>query len=119
MKFLRNWLHVERPPGVALHATQTIELEQRREHVFPLCVRGIEDVLGGAIRTRDEQRGTIEATFGLIDSERLWCTLESLESGGTRVTIESRRGARPQPAKRSEYVRALAQFLQSHLTIGE
>lgn len=111
MKFLRDWLRVERPSGVGLHASRTIDLEEPRPEVFARCVRGIEDVLGGVIRERDQERGTIEATFGLIDSERLTCTLQSLEGGGTRAIIESRRGASPEPAKPSEYVRALAEFL--------
>lgn len=113
MKFLRNWLRVERPPGVALHASQTIELERSREAVFVQCLRGIEDVLGGAVRSRDERQGVIEATFGLVDSERLSCMLTSLDPARTRVIIESRRGASPEPAKPSQYVRALAEFLQS------
>lgn len=113
MKFLRDWLRVERPAGVALHAAQTIELDRSRDDVFAQCVRGIENVLGGIIRTRDEQRGVIEATFGLIDSERLTCTLEPLDERRTRAVIESRRGARPDPAKPSQYVRALAEFLQN------
>jgi hypothetical protein len=113
MKFLRDWLRVERPSGVALHASQTIELDRPRDDVFELCTRGIEDVLGGAIRSRDEERGIIEATFGLIDSERMSCTLEPLGQQRTRLIIESRRGARPQPAQPSQYVRALAEFLQN------
>lgn len=113
MKFLRNWLRVERPPGVALHAAQTLELERPYNDVFAQCVRGVEDVLGGVVRARDQQRGSIEATFGLIDSERLTCSLTSLDRERTRVVIESRRGARPEPAKPSQYVRALAEFLQS------
>ncbi|HET9097588.1 MAG TPA: hypothetical protein VFN37_13080 [Candidatus Baltobacteraceae bacterium] len=113
MKFLRNWLRVERPPGVALHATQTLELECPYDEVFAQCVRGIEDFLGGVVRTRDSQRGSIEATFGLIDSERLTCSLAPIDSERTRVIIESRRGARPEPAKPSQYVRALSEFLQS------
>lgn len=113
MRFFRNWLRVERPPGIALHATQTIELDCAPDAAFAVCVRGIEDVLGGVIRSRDEQHGIIEATFGLIDSERLTCTLTALDPHRTRVVIETRRGARPEPAKPSSYVRALAEFLQS------
>lgn len=113
MKFIRTWLHVERPPGVALHAAQTLELDRAHDEVFAQCVRGIEDVLGGAVRTSDREGGSIEATFGLIDSERLTCSIVPLDRGRTRVVIESRRGARPEPAKPSQYVRALAEFLQS------
>lgn len=112
MKFLRDWLRVDRPSGVALHATQTFELDRPYHDVFAQCERGIEDVLGGAIRSRDQARGAIEATFGLIDSERLTCTVTALDEHHTRVIIESRRGASPEPAKASQYVSALAEFLQ-------
>jgi hypothetical protein len=114
MKFLRDWLRVERPPGVALHPTQTVDVDRAYDAVFAQCVRGIEDVLGGAVRERNEQLGIIEATFGLIDSERLTCTVERLKEQRTRVIIESRRGASAQPAKSSQYVNALAEFLQTN-----
>lgn len=111
MKFLRNWLRVERPAGVATHASQTIEIDCACTDAFRRCVRGIEDVLGGAVREADQQRGTIEATFGLIDSERLTCKLAAIDDRRTRVTIESRRGISAAPAKPSTYVRALAGYL--------
>lgn len=111
MKWLRDWLRVERPAGVATHASQTLELEEPYEAAFAKCVRGIEDVLGGAVRERDEQRGTIEAAFGLVNSERLTCTLSRIDERHTRVIIESRRGASAEPAKPSQYVRALGEFL--------
>jgi hypothetical protein len=114
MKFLREWLRVQRPPGVALHPSQTVELASPLDAVFALCVRGIEDVLGGVVREGDAERGRVEATFGLVDSERLTCTLEPLEAQHTRVIIESRRGASVEPAKSSQYVRALADFLQTN-----
>lgn len=113
MKFIREWLRVERPPGVALHSSQTVDLDRPYAAAFQDCIRGIEDVLGGAVRERNEQRGSIEATFGLVDSERLTCTLTRANAERTRVLIESRRGARAEPAKPSHYVRALAEFLQS------
>jgi hypothetical protein len=114
VKFLRDWLRVERPSGVGLHAAQTVELDRPYDEVFALCVRGIEDVLGGAVRERDERRGIIEATFGLIDSERLTCIIERIDPERARVTIESRRGASAEPAKPSQYVHALAEFLQTN-----
>lgn len=113
MKFLRDWLRIERPAGVATHASQTFEIEDPYERVWENCVRGIEDVLGGAVRECSRERGTIEATFGLINSERLTCTLAALDPQRTRVTVESRRGASAEPAKPSQYVRALAEFLQT------
>lgn len=118
MKFLRDWLRVERPAGVATHASQTIELRQPYEQAYQACIRGIEDILGGAVRDADETRGSIEATFGLVNSERLTCTLQRITEQSTRIIIESRRGASAQPAKPSQYVRALAHFLQP-VTPGE
>lgn len=112
MKFLRNWLRVERPPGVATHASQTIEIDDAYADAFHRCVRGIEDVLGGAVRESDEQRGTIEATFGLINSERLSCKLAAIGDRRARIIIESRRGISAEPAKPSDYVRALAEYLR-------
>lgn len=111
MKFIRDWLRVQRPAGVAPHASQTVELEEPYAQAFRKCVRGIEDVLGGIVRESDERRGSIEATFGLINSERLTCTLERLDEQRTRAIVTSRRGASAEPAKPSQYVRALADYL--------
>ncbi len=113
MKFFRDWLRVERPPGVAPTASQTIVLERPCERLFQECIRGVEDVLGGSVRESDSQSGRIEATFGLVNSERLRCTIEKLDEHRTRVTVESRRGASAEPAKPSQYVRALVEFLQT------
>lgn len=95
--------------SVALHPSRSVELDLPKDAAFARCKRGIEDVLGGEIR--DERAGEwIEAPFGLIDSERLACTLTTIDPSHTRVTIETRRGARPE-APPSSYVSALAKYL--------
>jgi hypothetical protein len=111
VKFLRDWLRVERPAGVATHASRTIEVDQAYDQAFAQCVRGVEEVLGGAVREANVQSGMIEATFGLINSERLTCLLSRIQANRTRIIIESRRGISAEPAKPSEYVRTLADFL--------
>lgn len=111
MKFFRDWLKIERPAGVAPHASQTVAVDLAYDAAFARCIRGIEEVLGGAVRDRNEAAGTIEATFGLINSERLTCALEREQAQRTRIVITSRRGASAEPAKPSQYVRALAEFL--------
>lgn len=113
MKFLRDWLRIERPSGIAPTASQRIEVELPFADAWRKCMRGIEEVLGGAIREVDEQSGTMEATFGLVNSERLNCTVVQQTPTTTEVLIVSRRGASAEPAKPSQYVRALAQFLQT------
>jgi hypothetical protein len=113
MKFLREWLRIDRPSGVAPHASQTLDIALPYRDAFDACVRGVEDVLGGVVRERDDCAGTFEATFGLINSERLTCALERIGDRHTRVTVTSRRGASAEPARPSQYVHALAEFLQS------
>jgi hypothetical protein len=112
MSFILKWLRPERPPGVALHPSRTIELDAPFEVAFDRCVDGIEGALGGVIRERDAEHGTIEATFGLVNSERLSVSLDRMEDGRTRVLIESRRGLATQPSQGSQYVDALAHFLR-------
>jgi hypothetical protein len=112
MSFIFKWLRPERPPGVALHPSRTIELDVPFETAFDRCIDGIEGALGGVIRERDAQNGTIEATFGLVNSERLSVSLDRTADGRTRVLIESRRGLTTEPARGSQYVDALAGYLQ-------
>ncbi len=112
MSFIFKWLRPPRPPGVALHPSRTVDLDLPFEVAFDRCIEGIEGALGGAVRERDPQRGTIEATFGLVNSERISVSLERLDDGRTRVIIESRRGLSMEPPRSSQYVDALAHFLQ-------
>lgn len=119
MSFFFKWLRPERPPGVALHPTQTLELDVPYEIAFDRCIEGIEGVLGGVVQERNLQRGTIDATFGLVNSERITVTLERRAEGGTRVIIESRRGLATGPARGSQYVAALAHFLQPAVKPGD
>lgn len=112
MSFIFKWLRPERPSGVALHPSRTIEVDLPFAVAFDRCIEGIEGALGGVVRERNPERGTIEATFGLVNSERMSVTLQRMDDGRTRVIIESRRGLTAEPAHSSQYVDALARFLQ-------
>lgn len=111
MRFLRNWLRIERPAGVALRPSRSVECEETYDALFDRVVEGIEGVLGGVVRECDRERGRIEATFGLMFSERLTCTLEPIAPERTRVRIESRGLAQASSQAHSEYVETLARFL--------
>lgn len=112
MKAIFNWLRGERPAGAWVHPSRAIELEVPPHEAFARCVRGIEDVLGGSVREADAAAGHLEASFGLVDSERLICRVDGRE-GGSRVRIETRRGARPAGTLHSAYADALADYLSS------
>lgn len=86
-----------------------MEVDLSTQDAFARCKSGIENVLGGVV-TGERAGEWIEASFGLIDSERLACSFAAADSGRTRVTIETRRGARPDAAP-SRYVSALANYL--------
>jgi len=92
-----------------LHPSRSIELDLSPEAAQERCRYGIEGVLGGVVR--EERPGTVEATFGLIGSERLTCTIAGIGGGRSRVTIETRRGAQLGNPAPSPYVKALADFL--------
>jgi|SRR5579884_1106785 len=113
MRFLFKWLRVERPPGVALHPSRTIELDAPPSQAFRRSIEGIDRVLGGIVRDSNPDLRTIEATFGLINSERLTVRVEALERDRSRVIIESRRGVTGEAPRGSQYVDALANFLLS------
>jgi hypothetical protein len=106
---LSAWLGIDAPKTAALHAAQSVELDLTQDAAQERCRYGIEGVLGGVIR--EERSGTIEATFGLIGSERLTCTIAAIGGERSRVTLETRRGAQAGNPPRSPYVKALAEYL--------
>ena len=114
MQFLRRWLKAETAPTVALHPSRTLEIQAPAARTFERCVEGIERVLGGNVARKDPHAGTIEATFGLVGSERLNVSVEAIDANASRVRIESRRGALAAPQRQegsSSYVDALCAFL--------
>ena len=111
MSFFFKWLRTRPPERLILHPTRRLEVPAPFDAVFARCTAGIEGPLGGIIRETDTSRGIIEATFGLIDSERLTCTLQRVDSDRTGVIIESRRGPRLNEESGSSYVNALADYL--------
>ncbi len=113
MKFLRNWLNPERPAGVALHAGRNLEVLAPAAQVYARCIGGIEQILGGHVGRADAATGVIEASFGLINSERLTVRVRPLDDARTAVIIESRRGAVSSAPASSSYVAALADHLLS------
>lgn len=115
MKFLRNWLRVDRPSSAALHPTRTVVVEAPTAAVYDACVFAIEHTLGGHVYEQNAAGGRIDATFGLVNSERLTVTLADVEETKTRVTVESRRGALSEQRASSDYVDALVNYLMTSI----
>jgi hypothetical protein len=114
MKFLTRWLGLE-PPGarVGLRPHRDVELAAGYDRAYEACRDAIERVLGAAIAIDDPKGGLIEAAFGLVNSERLRCTLTRVDDAHTGVRIEAIFSAGVEVPKTSRNVEALADALSS------
>jgi|SRR5947209_1249349 len=113
MQFLKRWLRIDRPESAAIRPSRKLVVEKPYDEVFDRTVEGIERVLGGVVRESDRAEGIIEATFGLTFGERLSCSLERKHPAQTEIRITSRRGVQAEARQRSDYVDALAKYLES------
>lgn len=95
MSFILRWLGltIERPTGIAVRPSRTIEVALPYEAAYDRCLQGLRDVAGANIAAADPAGGTIDASFGLINSERIACTVRRIDADRSQVTIESRRFA--------------------------
>ena len=93
MSFLMKWLglSIDRSRGISVRPARTFEIDLPYNQAFERCGYGLQEIVGAQVRESDPQRGTIEATFGLMFSERLACSLQRIEDNRTQVSIESRR----------------------------
>jgi hypothetical protein len=112
MKFLTRWLGLE-PPGarVGLRPHRNIELPVPYDRANQMCREAMVQVLGAAIAIDDEKGGLIEGAFGLVNSERLRCTLTRIDDNTTAVRIEAIFAAGAEVPKTSRNVEALAAAL--------
>ena len=90
MKFLTRWLGFERPGArVGLRPHRDVELPLDVATAYARCRAALDSVLGASILVDDEKTGFIEAGFGLVNSERLRCTLSRIDAGHTAIRIEA------------------------------
>ncbi len=113
LSFLLKWLglSIDRSANIGLRPSRTLEVGLPFEAAFERCIDGLENVLGAIVRDRDSSAGTIDASFGLMFSERIFCGLDAIDENRTRIRIESRRNAQVELPKGSEAVDRLTQFL--------
>ena len=112
MKFLTRWLGLERPGARGgLRPHRDVELSLDFAAAYARCRTSIDTVLGATILVDDEKTGFIEAGFGLVNSERLRCTLSRIEAGRTSIRIEAFFPAGVDVPETSRNVDALADAL--------
>jgi hypothetical protein len=114
LRLLRRFLRPERLE-LGLRPHREFVAAAEAETAYAQAFDALERVLGAAIVSTDRERGTIEAAFGLVNSERLIVTLERLDERRTRVIVEAFYPAGLRRPVRSRAVDALADALESRI----
>ena len=114
MKYLLKWLGLDAPGArVNLRPRRTVQLSCPADAAYDRCVGAIERVLGANVYVDDRAAGFIEAGFGLVNNERVRCSLERFDDAHTDVLIEAVFPAGASVPERSRAVDALAAYLET------
>ena len=112
--FLKKWLRVEKPAGIAPYTSRVVDVAAEPAAAYAVCMHGIEVTLGGTLESADPVRRHIEARFGLVNSERLSVDIEPGDAGtGSRVRVVARPAlGTGTAAPSSTYVDALCAYVR-------
>lgn len=89
MSFILRWLGLGGRAPVVLHPRRDVELAENYDGAYTRVLAAMERVLGANVSSDDRVAGRIEARFGLVNNERIVCTLERLDGARTLVRIEA------------------------------
>ena len=95
MSFLLRWLGFldAKPASLAVRPTISLTLELPYGAAFARALVATRDIVGATLDHADESTGEIDASFGLINSERIAIRLLRVDDAHTSARIESRRPA--------------------------
>jgi hypothetical protein len=112
MSFILRWLGLSAPKSpVSLQPRRDVTLALPYDEARARVLAAIETTLGPAGVSGDPASGRIEARFGLVNSERVVCTLQRVDGACTHVQIEAHFPAGTAVPARSLPVDALAAAL--------
>ncbi len=112
MSFLARWLGWEKPnPRAGLRPHRELELARGYDETYDRVLAAIDRVLGAHVSVDDRRTGFVEAAFGLVNNERLRCTLQAIDSARTAVRVEAFFPAGVAVPERSIAVETLADAL--------
>lgn len=92
---------------------RNVELPLTLDAAYDLTLQLLDRELGANVSVDDRKTHFIEATFGLVKSERLRVSMEAIDESHTRVRIEAYYPAGMTIAEKSSAVDALAKALES------
>jgi len=112
LSFIARWLNLakERKP-IGLRPHRNVEIDAGYDEAHDRVLRGIEMALGANVSA--DGGGAIEAAFGLVNNERVRCTLERAGEAHTRVRVEAYFPAGSAVREHSRAVDVLADYLES------
>jgi hypothetical protein len=112
LTFLLKWLGLGKPaPAIGLRPHRDVELPVGYDTAYARVLSAIEATLGASVTLDDRRGGVVEAAFGLVNNERVRCTLERLDCARTKVRVEAFFPAGAHVRARSHAVEALADAL--------
>jgi hypothetical protein len=113
MSFIARWLNLTKDrKQVGLRPHRDVEVAAGYDAAYDRVLRGVELALGAYLAIDDRRGGLIEAAFGLVNSERVRCTLQRTDDSHTAVRIEAFFPAGASVHDRSRAVDALADHLE-------
>jgi hypothetical protein len=112
MSFIARWLNLAKDrQKVGLRPHRDIELAEGYDAAFGRVLRAVDAALGAYVCVNDRRGGFVEAAFGLVNNERVRCSLRSIDDAHTAVRIEAFFPAGAAVHARSQAVDALADYL--------
>jgi hypothetical protein len=115
MSFIARWLNLAKDrQKVGLRPHRDLELAQRYDAAYDRVLQAVERALGAYVATDDRRAGLIEAAFGLVNNERVRCTLTRIGDARTALHIEAFFPAGTSVRDRSYAVEALADYIESN-----
>ena len=115
MSFIARWLNLAKDRRrVGLRPHSDVVLAAGYDAAYDSVLSAIELALGAYVAIDDRRGGLIEAAFGLVNNERVRCTLSRIDDSNTSVRIEAFFPAGASVRERSRAVDALADYLADH-----
>lgn len=114
MSFLLKWLKPETSHKISLRPRQDVTLEIAYDDAYANTKTAIEQTLGANVTIDDKSTHLIEASFGLVNSERIRCTFDCKTESTTTIRIEALFPAGANIPKESRAVEALAEALKNN-----
>lgn len=113
MSFLLKWLKPETSSRIGMRPHRNLEVELAIDEAYDRVLQALDRVLGASVSIDDRKTYFIEASFGLVKSERLRVTCEAIDDTLTKIHVEAYYPAGMKIAEKSAAVDALANALET------